>query len=199
MKIQLEYAEWANFWFEDAPNQTADRIMLIGDSITNGYRRIVQEKFKSDGYLIDMAIGSRGVDNPSLYAEIEYAIGSTNSYKYKLIHFNNGLHAKHLTADEYEKGLRYCINLIKKLQPEAIMVLATSTSISDDIQNDFVKERNKIVKQLAAEFDLIVNDLFNAVYKNPDFPQSDGVHFKPEGCNRIADIVYGIIAQNMKK
>jgi len=193
MSIQLEYAEWANFWYEDAPNKTAERVMLIGDSITNGYRRIVQEKLKDTGILVDMTVGSRGADNPALYAEIEYAIGSVNGYKYKAIHFNNGLHANHLTADEYEHGMRYCIGLIRKLQPEAVLILVTSTPFVSESDTTFVNERNDIVRKLAAEYNLPVNDLYTAIAGKSEYPQPDGVHFSAVGCEYLADIVYGKI------
>jgi len=195
MNVKLEYAEWANFWFEDAPNQTAERIMLIGDSITNGYRRIVQEKFKDSELLVDMTVGSRGADNPALYAEIEYAIGDVNGYKYKAVHFNNGLHANHLTADEYETGMRYCIGLIKKLQPEAVIILVTSTPLADNSNNAFVFERNEIVKKLTAEYNLAIDDLFIAVAGKAEYPQPDGAHFTSVGYDHLAQTVYNKIAQ----
>lgn len=199
MKLKLEYAEWANFWFEDAPSKNADRVMLIGDSITNGYRRPTQEKLKSFGILADMAIGSRGVDNPALYAEIEYAIGAVNGYKYKVIHFNNGLHASHLTAAEYENGMRHCIDLIRKLQPEAVIVLVTSTPYSDDSKNGLVIERNNIVKKLAIEYNLPLDDLFSAVAGKNEYPQPDGVHFTSVGYDCLAELVFVNITQLMNK
>jgi Lysophospholipase L1 and related esterases len=195
MSIQLEYAEWSNFWFENAPNKTAGRIMLIGDSITNGYRRPLQEKFKDSGTLVDMTVGSRGADNPSLYAEIEYAIGSLNGYKYKVVHFNNGLHANHLTADEYEQGMIHCIELIKKLQPEAVIILVTSTPYADEDKNAYVHERNAIVKKLAVKYDLPLDDLFTAVTGDSEYPQPDGVHFTSVGYEHLAATAYNKIAQ----
>ena len=42
MAFPREYAEWNNNWWEEAGNFEARRVLLIGDSITNGYRNDVQ-------------------------------------------------------------------------------------------------------------------------------------------------------------
>lgn len=194
-KIKLEYAEWANFWFENAPDDTAVRIVLIGDSITNGYRRIVQENLKEFGILVDMAIGSRGVDNPALFAELEYILGSANNKKYRAVHFNNGIHADHITGEAYENGMRDCISLIKKLQPEAEIILVTSTAYSDPAKNGTVIKRNDIVKKLAVEYGLPLNDLYAEVTCKPEYPQPDSVHFSAEGNERLAFAVSEKIKQ----
>lgn len=190
-----EFYEWANLWWEDAPNMTAPRIMLIGDSITNGYKNAVQNLMHEYGVLTDMAAGSRSVADPALYAEIGYVLSDIHNHTYKVIHLNNGLHGSHLNAAEYEAGMRGIIAHISKLQPEAVLILATSTVYTpagtegtiDTDKNKQVLERNVIIGKLAAEYSLPVDDLFAAVAGKAEYPQPDTVHYTETGYKKLAE------------
>jgi len=198
-----EYAEWCNIWFEQGADFTTPRVMLIGDSITVGYRALVNNLFKNDGVYADMVAGSRCAGDPALDAEIECCLGRANGYDYKVIHFNNGLHGgcndTLIGIEHYEAGMRRAIELIKKLQPNAKLVLVTSTpqrgkenphGSVDEKLNGFVLERNEIVKKLAAEYGLEVDDLFSTVAYKPEYEQPDGVHYGEAGKQALAEAVY---------
>lgn len=190
-----EFYEWANLWWEDAPNTTAPRVMLIGDSITNGYKSSVQSLLRDNNVLVDMAAGSRSVEDPALLAEINYVLGDIQDHKYKAVHFNNGLHGSHLTDLEFETGMKKIISLIKTIRPESVLILATCTIYTpvgaegtiDSIKNKQVLERNAIIKKLAAEYALPVDDLFAAVAGKTDYPQPDTVHYTETGYKKLAD------------
>lgn len=49
----LEYAEWCDYWWENAPDQTKPRVLLVGDSVTRAYRPYVNE-FLGKEILADM-------------------------------------------------------------------------------------------------------------------------------------------------
>ena len=191
-----EFYEWVNFWWENAPDTTLDRIFVIGDSITNGYRPILQRILKEKDILVDMTVGSRSVTDPALEAEFRYALGEANNFKYKLIQFNNGLHGSHLSANEYEIGMRKHIEIIKELQPQAVLILATSTPYTpkgsegtiDLNRNKQVIERNEIIKKLSNELSLPLNDLFQAIAGKSEYPQPDEVHFTAHGYEYLAKI-----------
>ena len=200
-----EYAEWNNFWFEKGSDFTSPRVFLIGDSITVGYRAKVQELFRAAGsdILVDQSAGSRCAGDPALEAEIEYALGPVNGYRYKVVHFNNGLHGgcndTLIDTEKYEAGMRRCIALIRRLQPDAKLILATSTVLLtsrdaapgsiDYKKNSFVFHRNEVIHNLAAELGLPIDDLFGAVTGNPEYTQPDGVHYAEAGRSRLAESV----------
>jgi lysophospholipase L1-like esterase len=196
-----EFYEWVNFWWENAPDTEADRILVIGDSITNGYRPILQKNLKETDILVDMTVGSRSVEDPALEAEFRYVMGTANNFKYKLIQFNNGLHGSHLSAVEYEAGIRKHIQIIKELQPQAVIMLATSTPYTpkgsegtiDMIRNKQVIERNEILKKLSSELYLPLNDLFSAIAGKTGYPQPDEVHFTNTGYELLAKITADLI------
>jgi hypothetical protein len=192
-----EFYEWANLWWENAPDTTSPRVMLIGDSITNGYKNTVQELLRERGILVDMAAGSRSVEDPALFAELNYVLGDLQDHKYKAIHFNNGLHGSHLTGAEYETGMRAAIKLIRSLRPEAGLILVTCTVFTpkgsegkvDPEKNVFVLERNAIIMKLADEFGLPVDNLFAAVAGKAEYPQPDAVHYTDIGYKHLAQSV----------
>lgn len=192
-----EFYEWANLWWENAPDTASPRVMLIGDSITNGYKNAAQELLRKRGVLVDMAAGSRSVEDDALSAEINYVLGDIQGHKYKAIHFNNGLHGSHLTGVEYETGMRAAIKLIRSLRPEAALILVTCTVFTpkgsegnvDPEKNAFVLERNAIIMKLADESGLPVDNLFAAVCGKAEYPQPDTVHYTEAGYKRLAESV----------
>lgn len=200
--------EWVNFWWENAPESTAERVLLIGDSITGSYRQLVQDRFNKSGrkVCVDAVYGSRGVEDEALFREIEYMLSPANGYDYKVIHINNGLHGEYITPESYEAGMRRYIAAIALLRPNAKLVLVTSTPHTpvgtegriDVKRNDFVLRRNGIVKRLAFEMGLEVDDLFAAVAGKAEYPQVDTVHFGDAGRNKLADTVYEKLSAQLK-
>ncbi len=199
-----EYAEWCNFWFEKGNEFDSPRVMLIGDSITVGYRSIVQNLLANSGILVDMCAGSRCAGDIALDAEIEYALGAANGYDYSVVHFNNGLHGgcndTLIPLEDYKVGYRRALEKIMKLQPNAKLVLATSTTMTfangkssvDSELNGFVYERNEFVRSLAAEYSLALDDLCE-VARSGGYAQPDGVHFAEEGKNALAAAVAEVV------
>ena len=196
--MKREYYEWCNFWWENAPDTDSPRILLIGDSITNQYRGTVQQKIKalSLPYLTDMTIGSRGTTDPAWTLELDYMMSSANGFGYRLVHLNNGLHAMHLTPEEYESGLRAYIEKLNGYLPGAVKALVTSTPTKDQNNLEIVKRRNDIVFRLAEEYKMPVDDLYSAVDQSSD-PWSDGVHFKPEAVEKLAETVTKFIINQL--
>ena len=120
-----EDIEWANFWWEHAPDTKLPRVLLIGDSITNGYHGDVARLLKGKAN-VDMLATSASICDPSLIAQVKLAVGD---YKHAVIHFNNGLHGFHLDDAQYAAGLKRLVETLKQLEPQAKLIWATSTPI----------------------------------------------------------------------
>ncbi len=202
MIFSREYAEWSDFWWEKAGDFSRRRILLIGDSITRSYRDRVQDLFKPDRIAVDKLCGSRCAGDPVLTAELDLATGPLNGYTYDVIHFNNGLHGgcndTRIDLDTYQKGIREIVAVLRRNQPQAKLVLVTSTPMSvrgdfsfviDEKLNDFVLERNAFLRTYAAENGYLLHDLYARVAGNPDFPQTDGVHFEACAAKKLGDCV----------
>ncbi len=189
-----ETYEWANLWWEHAEDFDSPRIIVIGDSITNGYRGQLQQKLNGLGVMVDLYAGSRSVEDEAYFKETEYVLGVHHGYNYKVIQLNNGIHGDHITADDYEKGYRRELELVKSLHPEAVLALATSTIYTpkgmegkiDEERNRFILDRNEIVRRLADEYKLPLNDLFRVTSGHAEYAQPDTVHFTFEGYDALS-------------
>lgn len=186
----LETYEWDNIWWEHAEDEEKNRILLVGDSISCGYRgfinKILDKKAFADG------IGtSKSLANDSLIALIDYVFVQKKNYK--IIQFNNGLHGWHLSADEYEYYYDKTIKHIKEKYPEVKVVIALTTPLRNkekideyDKQNAMVKERNNAAIRVAKKHGLAVNDLYSLIEDFPQYYKNDGVHLNDEGYEKLA-------------
>ncbi len=203
-----EYAEWVDFWWEKAGDFDRRRILLIGDSITRSYRNVVQEHFKGRRIAVDKLCSSRCAGDPMLAAEMDLMTGKTNGYLYDVIHFNNGLHGvcndTLIPFEIYQKGIIDIVRILRRNQPQAKIVIATSTPISprntrDNMQlaedNAVILERNAFLRAFAERENLVLNDLYGLVAENPDFVKSDYVHFQRESAEKIGNHVSRLLDQ----
>lgn len=210
MIFPREYAEWNDFWWEKAGDPDRRRVLLIGDSITRSYREQVQEYFKPKRIAVDKLCGSRCAGDPILTAELDLMTGPLNGYTYDVIHFNNGLHGgcndTRIPLDVYQQGIKDIVTVLRRNQPQAKIVIVTSTYMSpkgdtsyviDEKMNDFILERNAFLCEFALENGFTVNDLYALVSGNPDFRQSDGIHFDGESAAKLAKHIAGFLEKMM--
>ncbi len=202
MSYIREYAEWNDFWWEKAGDFSRRRVLLIGDSITRSYRDRVQEIYKPERIAIDKLCGSRCAGDPMLTAEIDLATGPLNGYRYDIIHFNNGLHGAcndtEIPLETYKQGVKDIVSVLRRNQPDAKLILVTSTPMSDKGTNDItvkdennvlIHERNAFLREYAKENGFYLNDLYALVANFPDFPKSDYVHYAKAGADRLGEYV----------
>jgi lysophospholipase L1-like esterase len=193
---QLERYEWCDFWWEEATSQDKKRVLLIGDSITRGYRPQVNKLLQGIAY-VDMLATSKAVDNPCLLREMDYILNHRGDFIYQVIHINNGLHGFHLSAAEYEHHYDQVIGYLLEHSHGAKVVVALTTPKTkegepaqlDAAINDKVIERNKAAERLAAKYKLELNDLYAQMLGKSDYRVADGYHYNSHGEQAQAWIV----------
>ena len=192
-----EKFEWIRSWSDYAPNEDKPRVLLIGDSITNGYNEQVRELLRDVCY-VDFFATSYTIESCVYLANVRAMIADA---KYDLVHFNFGLHGFHLGRDEYKARVRA---LAEEIALECKTVLVSSTPIraqkSNDLdkKNDAVIERNEAVAEIAAECGFTVDDLY-PVAKNFAFElvTGDGFHYTTDGYKALAEVVSECIKANL--
>jgi len=197
----LETIEWCDFWWVSTEDDTTPRVMLIGDSITKGYRPVVS-KVLENVCNIDMLATSKALDNPAFKTELDYAFSLK---KYDIIHFNNGLHGGHLSVEEYHKHLEDVILYIKGKSPFTKIIIATSTPITKRGNPEELEEklnlqaikRNQAVYELATKYDLKVNDLYNLVLGKSELSLGDSYHYNEEGIDLQGITVASILKDKL--
>lgn len=196
--MKKEQFEWIHSWQDENFCDNLPRILLIGDSITHNYQSFVREKLKGIAY-VDYVATSYGIDS-LIYKQLVLNFAKYNSYD--LIHFNFGLHAKHLSKKSYQIRVKEMIN---KLQRHAKVVLANSTIVYKEGNRKLdtswmkrVNERNLAIKELAIDLGLTLNDLFTVSQSmSKEYRYIDGTHYLPAGYEMLSKQVVDIIKKEL--
>ncbi len=196
-KIEREAKEWCNTWVDSAHLKDKPRVLMIGDSITNGYYGLVSKALSEKAYGAKFTT-SACVADPAFLKQLE---GILSQYEFAVIHFNNGLHGFAYTEKEYRVGYERAIQYLKKRAPSARLVLALSTPLKStskqDELNPRVNKRNVVVRTLAKKYRAKIVDLHSISKGHPEY-YKDPYHFKKEAMELQANQVAKVLAGELK-
>lgn len=194
-----------------AAKQALPKVVLLGDSIREGYAPFVAELLA--GRAAVTTPKANGRDTRTLLTNLDaWAIKEQPA----VIHFNCGIHdtkrnketAKYnVPPEEYALNLR---EIVKRLRTEtkAKLVFALSTPPIDERSQEYWKTRsyrlehasvveyNRIARQVMKELDVPVNDLPAALgdeTENTRLHDAGGVHFTKEGSQKLAAAVVSVV------
>ena len=105
-----EQFEWIHSWCDETALNDLPRVLLVGDSITDGYQAKVRELLKGVCY-VDYIATSYAVDS-KMYNLLVGAFVADS--KYDLIHFNHGLHGIHISKKSYKSRMKKLLSKIEK-------------------------------------------------------------------------------------
>ena len=163
------------------------RVLLVGDSICNGYQTGVRERLKGK-MNVTYWVSSYCVTSPAYLPLLSIYLDEA---KYDVIHFNNGLHSLETPAAAYEKGMRRALAFIREKQPDAKIVWCSSTPLTNDVKTAKCRELNAVAAKVVAELGgIATNDLF-ALCDPLDRAANwgDEFHFRPEAKAKQAEQV----------
>jgi lysophospholipase L1-like esterase len=182
--IAREAIEWCNIWIPEANGTSLPRVLLIGDSITQGYSAKVADALKGKASVARLTT-SKSIGDPVLLAEVALVLGQCH---FDVVHFNNGLHGWGYSEAEYEKGFPALVATIRKHAPKARLIWATTTPTRTRENltvfaegTKRVQARNKIAEGILAKEGIAENDLYGLVKDHPEYWSKDGVHFNGKG------------------
>ncbi|AGA27586.1 SGNH/GDSL hydrolase family protein [Singulisphaera acidiphila] len=192
------------------------KVVLIGDSIRLGYAPTVEAELAGKVKIISPK--PNGGDSQNVLKHLdEWVIREQPA----VVHFNCGIHDTkkskttgtfQVSPKQYEANLREIIARIRK-ETGAVVLFATSTPILDDraaqarTKADYellqasIDQYNQIALKVMDELKVPVDDLRTAL---PDdsvatakIMTTDGVHFSPEGRERLGKQVAAFISQHL--
>ncbi len=155
-----ENIEWSISYAYGLTDATRNlpRVLLVGDSICNGYQDGVRGLLKGKmnvSYWISSYCVTSAAYLPLLAICLDEA-------KYDVVHFNNGLHSLETPTAAYEKGMRRALALIREKQPGAKIVWCSSTPLANDAKTAKCRELNAAAAKVVAEFGgIATDDLFS--------------------------------------
>ena len=153
-----ENVEWSvgyAYHLTDAEN-VLPRVLLVGDSICKGYQETVGVCLAG---LMNVSywVSSYCVTSPEYMRLLAFYLDEA---KYDVVHFNNGLHSLDTPVDAYVKGIASALELIRKKQPQARIIWASSTPLADAELTEKVRARNSAALAVAKVVGCETDDLF---------------------------------------
>jgi hypothetical protein len=172
-----EATEWIVSYAYNANDTKLPRVLLVGDSICNGYNKEVCQELAGTAYVTFFAT-SKCVCDKSYLRSLALFLGEAD---YAVVHFNNGLHSLSSDRQDWETCLRAAIKMIKEKGKGAKIVWASSTPLKDPALTAKAKELNAIATRVMAEEGVPTDDLFALMDPlDRDAHWSDTFHFKYE-------------------
>jgi sialate O-acetylesterase len=168
------------------------RVLLIGDSIKNGYTPYVKSRLDGKVNVAHLtAFGMIGKKDP----DAEAFCAKLKDGDYALIHYNDGLHSlpPRITDEQFGVGLTAMLKHLKTVTPRVVWATTTphpdhENTLSSSSQNLTIAIRNRMSKEIAARFDVPVIDLYELVLGDREKLQKfANVHFNPEGSKLMGD------------
>jgi hypothetical protein len=197
MSLPRERSEWCQIWWENANNAKLPRVLLVGDSICNGYHGVVKARLAPFAN-VDKLASSKNVSDPALLKEMGYMLGE---YKYAVIHFNHGLHGFGIPQGDYEKYLRAYVAKVKEMAGDAKLVWGSITPLRGDHPNNkVVQARNAIAAKVMKENGIPIDDLYAVVAGKPELRsdnKGDAYHYSGKGYQALGEAVSQYIAELM--
>ena len=184
-------------------------VLLIGDSIMNGYRsHVINElrgKANIDCWLTPVHLKSKG-----LHEDLNKV---ATFRQYDVIHFNIGLHGwpkGRITKKEYPELLKAYVVTLKKHAPEAKLIWGSTTQVHERGKQELNKEinpvivrRNIMAGQVMKGEGITVNDLYGLMNDKLHLVRGDRFHWKPEAyqlmAKQIVKIINAIITDSIEE
>ena len=178
-------------------------VLLMGDSIMMGYFDMVADLLKG---IANVWSQVSGVAPAEAARKINGSWKLADKGEFAVIHFNDGLHSMppRETDAQFEAGLRNYITSLKTLHAKLIWATITpapdtKNQLSEASWNPSVLSRNELSKKVAAEMDIPVDDLYQAIIGRREQLQGfANLHFTSEGSKLLGETVAAAILKELK-
>ena len=179
------------------------RVLLIGDSILNGYLKNVVTALDGKAY-VDAWV------NPYCQSE------STNKVladvlangPYDVVHFNMGLHGWNegrIKPGTFEPLTKAYVEVLRAKLPDARLIWASSTPVTAkdkpaDLEpeiNAIIIEHNRMAAKVMAEMNVPVNDFYNLLVEKRALARGDRFHWTPPAYKLLADLATDSILKSL--
>jgi len=181
-----ENTEWSITYTYNARDTKNPRLLLIGDSICNGYQGTVRNELGKNMNITFWAT-SKCVTDKDFFRELDLILSGC---RYDVISFNNGLHSLTTDRREWENAFRNAVRFIRKKCPAARLILTNNTPLRDPVKTAQAKELNRIIGKTAGDEKLLMIDLFSLL--DPLDRKKywrDTYHFSADGVKLQADLI----------
>lgn len=176
------------------------RVLLMGDSILNGYRATVAKQLEGKAN-VDAWVNPFCQSSYGLHEKIRVVL--TNA-TYAVIHFNMGLHGwpkGRIPEGQFVPLTQKLVQTFQQNAPGAALIWASSTPVTvkgqpdklDPDINPVIVEHNAMAAQVMRENKIPINDLYTLMVSKLNLARGDQFHWKSEASalqgKAVAEIV----------
>ncbi|MCQ2353271.1 MAG: SGNH/GDSL hydrolase family protein [Victivallaceae bacterium] len=187
-----ESIEWNTSYIYNRRDLTTPRVLLIGDSICNGYQSFLREKLAKRAAITFWA-SSFCVTDPLYFRYLDIVLDGP---KPQVVLFNNGLHSFTSDGDEWLYAYMQAAKFIRAKLPDAKLFLVTSTPLKSDADGK-VARINEMTLMAAEALKLPVIDLYDFTDKLDRKLWSDAYHVNNQGKKKQAAFLAPLIAAEL--
>jgi hypothetical protein len=201
--LHSEGGAW-NFYPATEQNDSLKRVLLIGDSVMNGFHQSVIDSLKEIAN-VDYWLTPKHLKSEHLFSDLAKVV-SSNSYD--VIQFNIGLHGwpeVRILEHEYVPLLEKYVQILRENAEDASLIWASTTPVTERGQTELNKEinptivkRNTLAKELMEKFEVPVNDLYGLIGNKLDLSKGDRFHWKPAGYQLMSEQCVSSIMKELK-
>lgn len=179
------------------------RLLLIGDSILNGYLKSVTKQLDGQVYIAAWVNPYNQSEHLNqLLAEV-LAEGP-----YDLVHFNMGLHGwqkGRIKEGTFEPLTKAYVEVIRQKLPQAKIIWASSTQVImkgkptelDAEINSIIVEHNRLAAKVMKEVKVPVNDFYTLLATKLELARGDQFHWKAVAYEILANTVVKSVAREL--
>ena len=200
-----EPIEWSRTWAPSTDKSDLPRVLIIGDSHVERYYPLVAKKLEGAAYCAKLAT-SKSLGDPVLLEEIDLML---RQYDFSVISFNNGLHGKGYSEEQYGAFVPRVFALFRKRSKAKVIWVNTTPVRKRGKLSEFgeftlrVRERNRIVREYAEAHGIPIVDLFSLGERHEEYYTDDGVHFNSLGveaeAERVAAAIRALLPDSRKE
>lgn len=204
-RVQSDGSPW-----RFAPAKIVDasrpRVLLIGDSILNGYLAGVVKALEGNAY-VDAWVNPYHQASDGLAQKIAEVLAHG---PYDVIHFNMGLHGwqpGRIPEGRFEPLTRDLVAALRKGAPHAKLIWASSTPVTakgqpgalDPAINPVIVEHNRRAEHVMAAMSVSLDDLFSVLVQRLELARGDQFHWQAPAYVVLAKSVAGSILTALPK
>ena len=171
------------------------RVLLIGDSILNGYVKQVTAALDGRAY-VDAWVNPYN-QSPYLNQLLAEVLAQG---PYDVVHFNMGLHGwqkGRIKDGTFEPLTKQYVEVLREKLPKAKIIWASSTPVTvkgkptelDPEINNVIIEHNRMAASVMKEMKVPVNDFHSLLAPKLEWARGDQFHWKSEAYNLLAETV----------
>ena len=184
------------------------RVLLIGDSILNGYKNQVIRSLKGKAYIdawVNPYHQSDHLNKVLLPAVL------TNG-PYDIVHFNIGLHGwqeGRIKEGTFEPLTKAYVQTIRDQLPKARIIWANSTPVTTKGEpaelglepeiNPVIIEHNRMAAKVMAEMKVPVNDFYVRLAKNLELARGDRFHWTGPAYKLLGEMATRSVLRELRK